>query len=383
MITPGATIGILGGGQLGRMSAMAARRLGYRVVVWEPEPQCPAAGVVDRVLAAPYSDTAALHEFAAAVQVVTVEFENIPAEILRSLEERVPVRPSAIVLEICQNREREKNFLARAGFPVARYEVIDSASTLAAALARMKTPAILKTASFGYDGKGQQALEAGVDVERAWSSLGVSRAVLEESVSFQAELSVICARGPDDRVAVFPVVKNVHRRHILDVSFAPGGFSPEVAAEAESLAVAITRELKVIGLLAVEMFLTADGRLLVNELAPRPHNSGHFSLDACVTSQFEQHVRAVCGLPLGSTHLLSRAAMINLLGDLWADGPPDWQTLLAHPFAKLHLYGKDQARSGRKMGHVCLLESNIQGVGFDLEQELVEVRKKLGLPPLG
>jgi 5-(carboxyamino)imidazole ribonucleotide synthase len=356
-ILPGSTVGILGGGQLGRMFAIAARRMGYRVHSFDPQPDSPAGQVSDLEITASYDDLAAVRRFASGVSVLSFEFENIPLSAIEAAEEISPVRPRGEVLHICQNREREKRFLEAGGFPCAPFAVVDSAETLALALETIGTPSVLKTADFGYDGKGQLKISGPIPVGETWNSFHAPRAVLEKWISFDAELSVVVARGLDGSVAAFPPSENIHRNHILDLSIVPARFPQKTLEEAIALATQIAIELDVVGLLAVELFLTTDGRLLVNELAPRPHNSGHFSFDACVTSQFEQQLRAVCGLPLGSTALLTPVVMLNLLGDLWGASCPDWPGLLANPSAKLHLYGKSEARPGRKMGHVCFLEN--------------------------
>ncbi len=355
MIPPGATIGVLGGGQLGRMLAMAAARLGYRVHVFEPEMGCPAGRVSAREINAAYTDREALREFARGVDVVTYEFENIPLAALETVAEFVPVRPRGPALHICQNREREKNFLRANGIPCAPFWVVDSAASLAVALEELGGAGVLKTADFGYDGKGQMRVNASDDAAEIWQRFGGHRAVLEGWVDFTHELSVVCARGLDGETSVFPVVENRHTNHILDFSIVPARVPAAAQAEARAMAQTIAGALDVVGLITTEFFLTRDGRVLVNELAPRPHNSGHFTLDACVSSQFEQQVRAVCGLPLGSTDLLRPVVMVNLLGDLWRNGAPEWPALLADAAVKLHLYGKGEARPGRKMGHFCVL----------------------------
>ncbi len=378
VIPPGGRLGILGGGQLARMTALAARRMGYRVHVFEhPDADASAAPVCEEVFRAPFDDAAALARFAAGVDVVTLEFENIPADALRAAADHGPVRPGPEVLEICQHREREKRFLERHGFPHAPFRVVASLEELHGAVAAIGLPAALKSAAGGYDGKGQARLTPGAgvaEVWRAWSA-GVpgARGVLEGWVDFAAELSVICARNGRGEMRSFPVFENEHARHILDVTIFPGRFPPEVARRATELAEAVTAALRVEGLLAVEMFLTRGGEVLVNELAPRPHNSGHVTLDAGLTSQFEQHVRAVCGLPLGDPAPLRPAVMVNLLGDLWPTaaggegGAPDWTPVLREPAAKLHLYGKQRARPGRKMGHFTVL-------GTDVETTLAKAR---------
>ena len=354
-IPPGGVVGILGGGQLGRMLAIAARRMGYRVHAYEPQPDCPAGQICDVEVNAPYTDSAALEKFAQGVDVISFEFENIPRTALDTVSALKPVRPRGEVLHICQNREREKNFLRSKGFPCAPFRVVDSAETLASALAEIGTPSVLKTADFGYDGKGQLKISTPADAAELWQRFGAPRGVLEKWIPFEAELSVVCARGLNGEVVPFPCSENIHENHILDLSIVPARFAPEIAARAEKIASAIAEALDVVGLIAVEFFLTRDGELLVNELAPRPHNSGHFSFDACVTSQFEQQLRAVCGLPLGSPELLRPVVMWNILGDLWKNGEPDWSVVLREPRAKLHLYGKSEARPGRKMGHVCVM----------------------------
>lgn len=355
-VLPGATIGLIGGGQLGRMFAIAARRLGYRVHTLEPSPDSPAGQVSDRQITAAYDDLGKLEEFAKGVDVITFEFENIPAASLECVSRLRPVHPRPEVLHICQNRAREKEFLSRHGFPVAAHRVVESAAEAAAGAAALGFPCVLKTADFGYDGKGQSKLASAADASEAWAVLAAPRAVLEEWVDFRCEISVVCARDASGRVECFPASENLHRRHILHRSVVPAPVDPSISREAELLAVRIARALDIVGVLAVEFFVRRDGKLVVNELAPRPHNSGHFSFDACVTSQFEQQLRAVCGLPLGSPRLLSPVVMVNLLGDAWEEGEPDWEALLSDPDVKLHLYGKTGVRPGRKMGHFCVLK---------------------------
>lgn len=359
-IAPGGVVGILGGGQLGRMLAIAARRMGYRVHAFEPQADCPAGQICDLEINAPYEDADALRAFASGVDVISFEFENIPRSAVETVAAIRPVRPRGEVLHICQNREREKIFLEGHGFPCAPFRVVDSPEALRKAIAEIGTPAVLKTADFGYDGKGQIQITAGADSAEVWKRFDAPRGVLEQWIPFKAELSVVCARGLDGEVVPFPVSENQHTRHILDLSIVPARFPREVLESASLLATEITRALEVTGLLAVEFFLTVENDLLVNELAPRPHNSGHFTFDACVTSQFEQQLRAVCGLPLGSPDLLRPVVMWNLLGDLWRDGEPDWSVILGDPRAKLHLYGKSEPRPGRKMGHVCVMAGTVE-----------------------
>jgi len=359
MIPPGATVGVLGSGQLGRMFAIAARRMGYRVHTFSPEYDTPTGQVADREVTAAYDDLDAVRDFARGVSVVTFEFENVPAGTAEAAAEHAAVRPAGSVLHTTQNRLREKGFLAGGGFPVARFAAVRSAEELRAALETIGVPAVLKTADWGYDGKGQVRIDGIGEADSAWASLGISlearEAVLEAFVDFEREVSVVAARGLDGSFAHFGVLANDHRNHILDVTVAPASVSPEVEREAVGIARGILEGLEVVGVLCVEMFLTRDGRLLVNELAPRPHNSGHLTFDACVTSQFEQQLRAICGLPLGSAALLRPAAMANLLGDLWSGGEPDWAAACRFPEVKLHLYGKAAARPGRKMGHLTAL----------------------------
>ena len=354
-LLPGAVIGVLGSGQLGRMLALAARPMGYRVHVLSPGEETPTGQAADREVTADYLDLDAVREFAAGVDVVTFEFENVPAACAEAAALRVPVRPAHRVLHTAQNRLREKRFLAGAGFPVAPFEAVRDLPELSAALGRVGTPAVLKTAGWGYAGQGQARIAAPAGAEAAWAEVATDEAVLEGFVDFEREVSVVAARGVGGELAHWGVIANDHERHILDLSVAPAPVPGEVAAEAVRIARGVLEELDVVGVLCVEMFLTGDGRLLVNELAPRPHNSGHLTVDAAVTSQFEQQARAVCGLPLGSTRLHSPAAMANLLGDLWQDGEPDWRAALSYPTVKLHLYGKADPRPGRKLGQLTAL----------------------------
>jgi 5-(carboxyamino)imidazole ribonucleotide synthase len=357
-ILPGSTIGVLGSGQLGRMFAIAARRMGYRVHTFSPETDTPTGQVADVEVQAPYDDLDALREFTRHVQVVTFEFENIPVTTVDTVAEHVLVRPSGAVLHTSQHRLREKTFLARSGFPVTPFRSVSSLEELEAGVHDLGLPTVLKTAGFGYDGKGQSRITSLGQGEAALRALDGQEAIVEAFVDFERELSVVAARGLDGSFAHYGVIENAHRHHILDVSIAPAGVSPKVAEEAVTMAQAILEALDVVGVLCVEFFLTRDGKLLVNELAPRPHNSGHLTVDACVTSQFEQQLRAVCGLPLGSTAPYRPAAMANLLGDLWQGGEPSWQAACAFPEVKLHLYGKLVPRPGRKMGHLTALAAS-------------------------
>lgn len=369
IIAPGKTIGILGGGQLGRMFAIAARRMGYRVHALDPAPDCPTGQVADIEWTAAYDDVAKALEFANAVDVVTFEFENIPYETLQKVAEIVPVHPAPLVLDTTRHRLREKTFLQTHGYPVAPFRAVQSVDDVKSAVAQLGTPSILKTATFGYDGKGQTRIDSADKCEHAWNALVASMphgetpmGVLEGFVPFRIELSVIVARTRKGAIATFPVAENQHERHILDVTVAPARIGEATRAAAVDLAISVAKSLDLVGVLAVEMFLVDDGtpsgRVIVNELAPRPHNSGHFTIDSCVTSQFEQQLRAVCGLPLGDVTQVRPAAMANLLGDVWLEAKangldePRWDAALALPDVKLHLYGKSDPRGGRKMGHL-------------------------------
>lgn len=373
VILPGATIGVLGSGQLGRMFALSARRMGYRVHTFSPGDDTPMGQVADREAVGGYQDLAAVAEFAARVDVITFEFENVPFEAAATAAEHVPVRPSGRVLHIAQHRQREKDFLTAAGFPTAPFEHVPDRHTLDDAIERLGTPCVLKTAGFGYDGKGQCVISSPDQAEDAWQSIGAGEAVLEGFVDFEREISVVAARGVDGEFAHFGVTENRHRDHILDVSIPDPDLDPAVVASAIDMAKDVLEALEVVGVLCVEFFLGADGTLRINELAPRPHNSGHFSFDACLTSQFEQQLRAVCGLPLGDTRRLRPSAMVNLLGDLWVDGMPDWQAALQDPSLKLHLYGKADARPGRKMGHMTTFADD----GEQAAERAIAARQRL------
>jgi 5-(carboxyamino)imidazole ribonucleotide synthase len=350
-IAPGGTIGIFGGGQLGRMTALAAARLGYRAHVYAPDSDGPAAQVSAAATVAPYTDRAALEAFARAVDVVTFEFENIPHEAAALVAALAPVRPRPEVLAITQDRLREKDFLRSIRVATAAYAEVTGIESLARAVRDLGRPSVLKTARLGYDGKGQVAIGRETDLEEAWRLMGGDRGILEGFIDFACEISVIVARNPQGACESFVPVENRHVNHILDTTIAPARIAADVALQAEAIARRIAGELDVVGLLAVEMFVRPDGEVLVNELAPRPHNSGHWTIDACITSQFEQFVRAVCGLPLGSPERHSDAVMKNLIGA----EVESWASVLAEPGAKLHLYGKAEARPGRKMGHVTRL----------------------------
>lgn len=338
------------------MTGQAARSLGYGFVVFEPQANCPAGHVADMEISAEYSDTAALELLADSSDLVTYEFENVPTSATKHLAKRVPLHPKPEILHICQNREREKTFLRDNAIPCAPFAIIDSLADLKTALDDIGRPAVLKTAAFGYDGKGQLKINPqDTDTPAIWEKFGKHRAVLEGWMDFTMEISVMVAANEQGEIATFPIAENIHTNHILDISIVPARISDELRIQAENLAKDIARKMGLVGLLGVELFVLRDGTLAVNELAPRPHNSGHYTLDACATSQFEQFVRAVCGLPLGSTQLLSPVVMVNILGDAWTGRSPDFASLLCDPSAKLHLYGKKQARPGRKMGHFTVL----------------------------
>ena len=388
VILPGATLGVMGGGQLGAMFAMAAKRMGYRVEAFSDVADCPAAQHCDRVHVGAYDDSVALVAMARGLDVLTFEFENVSAEPLRALDGVVPVRPAPEVLFTTQDRGREKAFLVREGFPCAPHRLVRSREELHAAVAALGLPAVVKTAAFGYDGKGQRKLEGGVgpqDIEAAWDSLagGAEKSamlalpggeeqcvlpggeekcvlILEGWIDFECEISVVAVRGVDGSTATFAPTRNRHSHHILDVSSVPAGLPDVVLETAREMAAAVLEKLDVVGVACVEFFVTRDGRVLVNEIAPRPHNSGHLTIAACETSQFEQQVRAICGLPLGSPRQRAPAAMANLLGDCWASGEPDWAAALAVPGVSLMLYGKSDPRPGRKMGHVTALADSVE-----------------------
>jgi 5-(carboxyamino)imidazole ribonucleotide synthase len=363
-LLPGATIGVLGGGQLGRMMAVTARQMGYRIVVLDPSPRCPTAQVSDGVVVGTLDDAEAAKHLARQVDVITLDTEHVPADVLDQLEAIVPVRPGARVLRTIQDRLVQKQFLDRIGLPQTPWAdatisgAAGAASDLDAALAKVGRPAILKVRRAGYDGKGQVRIDPGTDAAAQLALLRGEPAVVEQLVPFVREISVILARGLGGEIRIYPLAENVHRRHILHTTRAPAPMPEAERARAEAIAVSVAEALGHVGVMAVEMFELADGTLLVNEIAPRTHNSGHYTYGACATSQFEQHVRAVCGLPLGDPRALSPAVMVNLIGDLWAAGPPAWHHVLAVPEARLHLYGKDAPAPGRKMGHVVLLDDD-------------------------
>ena len=373
MILPGATLGLLGGGQLGRMFTVAARTLGYRVTVLDPDPLSPAAEFATGHLNTPYTDPVSLDALAGTCAAVTTEFENAPAEALEAIARRTVVRPAGSSVAVAQDRRREKGFFAERGFPVGPWAVVESEADFDRALASVKLPAILKTARFGYDGKGQATIHGQGELAATFRQWKGVPCVLEERLVLELEVSVVLARGDSGAIAVFPLAENRHTRGILDVTIAPARVPAALAAEAARLAARVAEALDYMGVLAVEMFVV-DGKLLLNEIAPRPHNSGHYTIDACRTSQFEQQVRVLCGLPLGDPSQHSAAVMVNLLGDIWRGGEPRWEAALRHPGAHLHLYGKREARPGRKMGHVTVCAESVERA---LEVALA-IRRDLG-----
>ncbi len=375
-VLPGGTIGVLGGGQLGRMMALAARRMGYRVIVLDPSARCPTAQVSDGVVVGALDDPDAARHLARQVDVITLDTEHVPAALLAELEQIAPVRPGAAVLRTIQDRQVQKQFLDALGLPQAAWAPASTPAELAAALAQLGRPAIVKVRRAGYDGKGQVRVDpaappsGGADgrerVPAVGSGDGAAElaklrgepAVAEALVPFTREISVVLARGTGGEIRIYPIAENVHRRHILHTTRAPAPMTPAAKTRAEHIAVSVAEALDHVGVMAVELFELASGELLVNEIAPRTHNSGHYTYGACATSQFEQHVRAICGLALGDPRALTGAVMVNLIGDLWRSGPPSWGAVLARPEARLHLYGKDAAAPGRKMGHVLLLDDD-------------------------
>lgn len=373
-ILPGATIGMLGSGQLGRMFTMAAKQMGYRVHVFSSSADSPAGQVADVEVVGDFRDADAVERFAQQVDVVTLEFENVPVETLEVAARHVPVRPGSQVLHTTQHRLREKTFLQDNGIPVARFTAIGSLDDLQAA-SQSLLPGVLKTATMGYDGKGQVVITDAAEVPSAWDSLQTDQAILEELVDLESEFSVVAARNPAGDFAAFSTICNQHRNHILDVSFSPSGLNEERESEAREIAASIFERLDVVGVLCVEFFLLTDGRMLVNELAPRPHNSGHLTIDAHATDQFEQQVRAVCGLGLGATTQLKPAAMVNLLGECWSGGQPNWAAVFEQTETRLHLYGKEVPKPDRKMGHITSLgTTSDQAVtaAFAARNQLVE-----------
>ena len=347
--------------------------MGYKTLVWSGGLEAPASALCDQVIELPFDDPNALQQFNELADVATAEFENIPRATLDAVEAAVALRPSAHAIATCANRELEKNFLRSQGVPCAPFWIISNAEELAAAMAELAGPGVLKTSAFGYDGKGQRKLQGDENPQEVWQAFQAPRAILEGFITFQAELSVMIARNADGEVRCFDVVENHHRHHILDLTIAPAPFAESVRQQAQDIAAKIANAFDYIGIMGVEFFLTADQTLLVNEMAPRPHNSGHHTIDACATSQFEQQLRAVCNMPLGSTRLLSPAVMLNLLGDMWPDieQAPDWTPLLADGSAALHLYGKKRAIERRKMGHATFLGDDALARANAIKQSLL------------
>ena len=377
IIEPGGVLGVLGGGQLGRMFTLAARRMGYRVTVFAPQDDTPAGQIAYQEIRSPYEDLDAVEDFARSVDVVTFEFENVPATTAAAASKHAPVRPTGALLHQTQDRGREKAFLRSLGLPTAAHELVDSPLDLDSAASRVGFPAILKTAAWGYDGHGQRRVNDATELAAAFAAFGETPCVLEGVVPFEVELSVIGARGLNGDVVVYEPMLNKHANHILDVTLCPAPIPIEVREAAEEIARVVLESLDVVGVLCVELFLMADGSLRVNEVAPRPHNSGHVTLDAHITSQFEQQVRAVCGLPLGAPgRVVPAAAMANLLGEVWSAGPPRWADALADPGVRLHLYGKDRPRPGRKMGHLTVLDTRLESA----ERRARAARDTLGTP---
>jgi 5-(carboxyamino)imidazole ribonucleotide synthase len=368
VILPGATLGVLGGGQLGRMFVLQARTMGYRVMVLDPDPDSPAGQMADVHLRAAYSDPHALDRLAAACAAVTTEFENVPAEALERLERSCRVRPPVKAVAVAQDRISEKSFLERAGFRTAPFRPVRNEEELHAAVRAVKLPALLKTSRLGYDGKGQAPIERPEQSAAAYAAVGGVECVLEERLALETELSVVLARGDDGAIATFPVGENRHRNGILETTVVPARVPRRTADEALATARRVAGALEYVGVLGVEMFVANGGRIYVNEIAPRPHNSGHYTLDACSTDQFEQQLRALCGLPLAEPRLLTPVAMVNLLGDLWQAGPPRWEEVFRRPGVRLHLYGKAEPRPGRKMGHLnCLADDPDRALALALE----------------
>ena len=365
-------IGVLGGGQLGRMLSLDARRMGYKVLTWTGGDRSGAAATADQILDEPFEDKAALEKFTNKVGVATVEFENLPQSTLEEVEQRIPLYPSSEAVSICQHREREKTFLSQNSFACANFRIAEDLQSFKTGLKELNCDVIVKTAEFGYDGKGQLKLMFGLsdeEIDRAWKSLGGGRVVIEECISLETEVSVLVVRNKNGQVATYDPVENIHRNHILDISIVPARVSENILSDAKKLALEVAESLNYIGILAVEFFISSDGRLLINEIAPRPHNSGHHTINACVCSQFENQARAINGLPLGSTRLLSPVVMMNLLGDLWPEknSYPDWSAITNIPDASLHLYGKREARKGRKMGHATFLGQTMEEVLIKLD----------------
>lgn len=376
-----AWVGVLGGGQLGRMLSLEARKMGFHILAWTGGDRSGAASTADRIIDKPFEDEDALDEFTSSVEVATIEFENLPIGTLKKVEERIPLRPGCHPVSICQHREKEKKFLTENGFGCANFVLAHDLVSFTKGLSQINSPSIVKTAEFGYDGKGQLRLPkqpSAEEIGQAWNEFDGGRVVIEECITLESEMSVLVARTPEGKIVNYDPVENIHRNHILDLSIVPARIPQDYLNLACETASEIADCLNYVGLLAVEFFVSSDGRLIVNEIAPRPHNSGHHTINACHTSQFEQQVRAVSGFPLGSSKLLSPVIMMNLLGDLWQDSltPPDWKNILGIKGISLHLYGKRKACPGRKMGHVTIMADLTE----DCIQKARSIRKELELP---
>jgi 5-(carboxyamino)imidazole ribonucleotide synthase len=377
MILPDASLGVLGGGQLGRMFTLAAHSMGYRVVVLDPDPHSPAGLIADQHINADYQDRAALQMLGDECAAITTEFENIPAESLEFLEQYCPVRPGADAVRIAQNRINEKTFIRQQGLATAPFAAIYEAADIEDAISGLQPPLLLKTASMGYDGKGQQQVSTADEASAAFIQAGGAPCILEEMIELEREISVVLVRNSSGLTAVYPVGENRHVNGILDTTIVPSGADTAITDAAIDMARQLADAMNYCGVLAVEFFCTRQGELLINEMAPRPHNSGHYTVDACATSQFEQQVRMMCGLMPSDTKLLSAVVMTNLMGDIWNDGDPAWQHVLNEPGAHLHLYGKREARPGRKMGHInCLADDADSAL-----QVTAKIRAALNMKP--
>jgi 5-(carboxyamino)imidazole ribonucleotide synthase len=362
MILPGATLGLLGGGQLGRMFTVAARTMGYEVIVLDPDVSSPAASFATEHICASYDDGASLARLASECAAVTTEFENIPASSLLTIAEHIPVRPSATAISIAQDRIIEKQTLRNIGLDTVDYHVIQNESDLERAIENIPFPAILKTATLGYDGKGQVVISNSSDLKPAFQQLGAKPCVLEQRIDLACEISVVLARSVCGHIETFSVAENSHKNGILDISIVPARVKPEVSSKAEKMARILAEKLDYCGVLAVEFFVDKNNKIMINEMAPRPHNSGHYTLDACLTDQFQQQVRTLCGFRPGKSDLTAPVVMVNILGDAWQKGTPPWDELLKNPGVFLHLYGKKEPRPGRKMGHFCCVGKEIEAL---------------------
>ena len=358
-ILPGSTIGMLGGGQLGRMSLLAGRHLGFSFKVWQPSESCPAGVIAESTIKEDFESIRGSDLFASEIAVATLEFENIPVEVLKKLQKKIPIYPNPEILNICQNRKREKTFLNKHNFPCAKFKVVNSKSSLEKAIFEVGIPSVLKTADFGYDGKGQIKITENTNFASIWEKFDSSEGVLEAWVDYQSECSVIIARNHYGQIKTYPVIENRHRNHILDFSIYPANIPSKIQKQADELVTELAIQLDLIGIMAVELFYTSGGQLLVNEIAPRPHNSGHLTIEGSRTSQFEQHIRAITGLPLGDTNMHGCSVMMNLLGDLWNPHQPNWKSLLEQGNSYLHLYEKKHPAPLRKMGHVTFTGSRV------------------------